>query len=834
MQAREIRRERRHERRAREAHERRRPGSGEAPCSDADSACSGSESDEEDPTGLLPFDETKDYYSVLGLDRAATLKEVQRAYKRLALVYHPDKQRHKKPHEQLFAKRRFEEVGEAAKVLSDRRTRRAYDKALDDREASSGRRYGAPLEFRRRRTPGVREKGDPTEVPFSVPLSRLYSGGVERVAFTRRVFASNNTDFEEETKVFHIIVKQGTAPGESYIYEDEGDESPDTLPGDVVFRLRVKEENGFSRRGGNGGKDLQLTLPPLRAGDALFAARVRTVAGAQVVAAGSALRARMLLYASHSVESSITALLKEGDGARQAVLDATQEQAPAEACLPGMGMPDPSKPLQRPPGDLYVRAPLNAGCELDAPPRVACAAAPRPLWLVSEGGVSAMRLRAAAADIMTATRKAARGELLPRRLPPAPGFERRRSPSNPSCEILRVVCVMFDPGGAAQARPSDQALALLHAIAQHATEDAAVDVRTIGVDGSGSAGLASLDDELLAAEEADVLLVEAAAAKVVCAEGGSAFEEEHQAMCRVAGGEWLDCIARAYWAGASLVALGAATPLVGMDAWVPGRAVPLPIVARCHGGGDDLARLEALAAQSPQDVGPADGFSLLALGRRGGLLRVSARLAVDARGSGSGAAAALCGAELRRAAAQAARRDEEERSAALALAELAMRRAHTRERAEATARRMRAKQAQRTARIAVEQGEGAPLPPDETVDQARAIGLEMVRRAAGASGGDIDRNAQGAGLWWSERQAQAGDSSVSRLRSFEREPLLADEAEAVYEHVRQLIMGDDVEWRCAIPVLNLARGFRAIILTPIFCYIPLTESSYRPEGPDPS
>lgn len=68
--------ERIEERRAREEAERARPGAG------ADSHDSHDSHEE----ATLPFDEAVDYYAVLGLDRAATAREVQRAYKRLALL----------------------------------------------------------------------------------------------------------------------------------------------------------------------------------------------------------------------------------------------------------------------------------------------------------------------------------------------------------------------------------------------------------------------------------------------------------------------------------------------------------------------------------------------------------------------------------------------------------------------------------------------------------------------------------------------------------------------------------------------------------------------------
>src|ERR1700728_782034 len=62
-----------------------------------------------------------DFYEVLGVGRAATAEEIQRAYRKLARTYHPDV--NKDP----TAERRFQEISEAYDVLSDPETRRRYD-----------------------------------------------------------------------------------------------------------------------------------------------------------------------------------------------------------------------------------------------------------------------------------------------------------------------------------------------------------------------------------------------------------------------------------------------------------------------------------------------------------------------------------------------------------------------------------------------------------------------------------------------------------------------------------------------------------------------------------
>jgi curved DNA-binding protein len=67
-----------------------------------------------------------DYYSVLGVPRSASDKEIKAAFRKLARQFHPDVN----PGDES-AERRFKEVSQAHEVLSDPKTRAAYDKYGD-------------------------------------------------------------------------------------------------------------------------------------------------------------------------------------------------------------------------------------------------------------------------------------------------------------------------------------------------------------------------------------------------------------------------------------------------------------------------------------------------------------------------------------------------------------------------------------------------------------------------------------------------------------------------------------------------------------------------------
>ena len=81
--------------------------------------------------------EKRDYYEVLGVERSATDEQVKRAYRKLAVKFHPDKNPDD-PH----AEEKFKELGEAYDVLIDSDKRAAYDRFGHAAFAPGGSGFG--------------------------------------------------------------------------------------------------------------------------------------------------------------------------------------------------------------------------------------------------------------------------------------------------------------------------------------------------------------------------------------------------------------------------------------------------------------------------------------------------------------------------------------------------------------------------------------------------------------------------------------------------------------------------------------------------------------------
>lgn len=87
----------------------------------------------------------QDYYEILGVSKTAEEREIKKAYKRLAMKYHPDRNQGDKE-----AEAKFKEIKEAYEVLTDSQKRAAYDQyghAAFEQGGMGGGGFGGGADF---------------------------------------------------------------------------------------------------------------------------------------------------------------------------------------------------------------------------------------------------------------------------------------------------------------------------------------------------------------------------------------------------------------------------------------------------------------------------------------------------------------------------------------------------------------------------------------------------------------------------------------------------------------------------------------------------------------
>ena len=81
--------------------------------------------------------ENKSHYEVLGVSKRASAKSIKKAYRKLALKYHPDKNK------EASAAEVFKRINEAHTVLSSPSQKSKYDSKMSSRSGSSSSRHGS-------------------------------------------------------------------------------------------------------------------------------------------------------------------------------------------------------------------------------------------------------------------------------------------------------------------------------------------------------------------------------------------------------------------------------------------------------------------------------------------------------------------------------------------------------------------------------------------------------------------------------------------------------------------------------------------------------------------
>jgi molecular chaperone DnaJ len=139
----------------------------------------------------------RDYYEVLGVTKTADAEEIKRAYRKLAMKYHPDRN---EGAEKAEAERKFKEAAEAYEVLSDSGKRQRYDQ-FGHQGVSASHDYahmdpndifsifegifGGGMGGRRQQNPNSPARGFDLETQVELTLAEIATGAEKTLEFDR-------------------------------------------------------------------------------------------------------------------------------------------------------------------------------------------------------------------------------------------------------------------------------------------------------------------------------------------------------------------------------------------------------------------------------------------------------------------------------------------------------------------------------------------------------------------------------------------------------------------------------------------------------------------------
>lgn len=113
----------------------------------------------------------KDYYEVLGINKDASADEIKKAYRKLALKYHPDKNP-----DDASAENSFKEASEAYETLSNSEKKQVYDQFGHDGPRNMGGFYRQP-----------QRTGENIRLLVTITLEEAYTGTIKQEKYHRKI-----------------------------------------------------------------------------------------------------------------------------------------------------------------------------------------------------------------------------------------------------------------------------------------------------------------------------------------------------------------------------------------------------------------------------------------------------------------------------------------------------------------------------------------------------------------------------------------------------------------------------------------------------------------------
>uniref|UniRef100_A0A8C9ZEH4 DnaJ homolog subfamily B member 11 n=1 Tax=Sander lucioperca TaxID=283035 RepID=A0A8C9ZEH4_SANLU len=232
----------------------------------------------------------RDFYQILGVSKSASIRDIKKAYRKLALQLHPDRNP-----DDPKAQDKFADLGAAYEVLSDEEKRKQYDTYGEDglKEGHHGSHndifssffgdFGFMFGGNRQQQDRNIPRGNDITLDLEVTLEEVYSGnfvevvrvkpvakeapgkrkcncrqemrttqlGPGRFQMTQEMVCDEcpNVKLVNEERTLEVEIEQGVRDEMEYPFIGEGEPHIDGEPGDLRFRIKVLKHPLFERRG---------------------------------------------------------------------------------------------------------------------------------------------------------------------------------------------------------------------------------------------------------------------------------------------------------------------------------------------------------------------------------------------------------------------------------------------------------------------------------------------------------------------------------------------------------------------------------------------------------
>jgi DnaJ-class molecular chaperone len=225
----------------------------------------------------------EDFYGILEIPETASIDDIKKSYRRLSMIYHPDKNKNNPD-----ATSKFQKISEAYETLGDSDKKREYDAMRNNPFAKmmSGQNGGNPMEdifanffggtpFSHMASfghgqippqfgPNVRifhngvpinpqgftqaiQKPTPIIKNIIVPIDKILTGTTIPIDIERWIIQDGNKIFENET--VYVTVPKGIDEGEIVVLRERGNVIREDCKGDIKLFIKVENDTDFKRSG---------------------------------------------------------------------------------------------------------------------------------------------------------------------------------------------------------------------------------------------------------------------------------------------------------------------------------------------------------------------------------------------------------------------------------------------------------------------------------------------------------------------------------------------------------------------------------------------------------